>query len=188
MDRDAKQYLKWWIIAALVIAVLNMVGCAKPRIESPAPKDGVVVVAPVVENNLDFLYFAIAERGKLEAWFCLQGYNDTVRRNVLISGVVPVWVDSADDSNIVGRPAGCPRGSVGTVHFHPVGNYCALSSIDVNTAHYLPYEISAVVCKDGTRPRMVIVRRKQFDETWNALPWDNSPARIFTPVYRYIPP
>lgn len=189
MDRDVKSYFRWWLIAALGILALNLLGCARPRTAlTPSPT---VVVAPIVQNNLDFLFFSIADRGGLEAWFCLVGFHDKKTKNVLIQSITPVWVDSADASNISGRPTGCMSNTVGTIHFHPGVGYCSLSTIDINTAHYLPYEIAGIVCRDSAaaRPRILLVRREEFDKIWNELPWCPSCAtRPYTPVYRYRPP
>lgn len=174
-----------WV--ALCIAVWSCVHVSPMRRQ--------FVVAPLAENALDFLYFAIAQRAGLEAWFCLRGYVDRASDNVFIQNISPVFVDSADGANIHGRPAGCRQGAdsasvIGTVHFHPDMNECDFSDADIVTAHWLALPTTAIVCRDiiDTVPHLRLVYRAEVDSAYDALPKVGDGAvggRRFTPIYRY---
>ena len=178
----------WVVIFLIGLAIVVPLTSCSPRrvVSTPAPTP-IIVVAPIVHNNLDFLYFAIADRGGLEAWFCMLGFNDPKTGALLIQGITPVWVDSANGSAIIGRPAGCPaKVTVGTIHFHPGIDYCAFSPTDINTAHRLPFQSMAIVCRDNDGQRKVlIVLRKEIDQMWSNIVIDTSKHFSFTPIYRY---
>lgn len=186
-----KELPTWaWVVFFLIalIPIFAIFGCAGRVVrEEPIPQP-VIVVAPIVQNNLDFLYFAIAERGGLEAWFCMLGFYDPKSGALLIQGITPVWVDSASGSAIMGRPRNCPPNvTIGTVHFHPSVGYCALSPIDIVTAHNMPYPAVAIVCQEERgKPQFQIHLRKEIDEFWRNIPVDtNARPFTFTPIYRY---
>ena len=179
-----------WVVIFLVglSILMPLASCSQGRPVTVPKPEPVVVISPTVHNNLDFLYFAIAERGGLEAWFCMLGFSDPKTGNLLIQGITPVWVDSANGSAIMGRPSGCPTPvTVGTVHFHPGTGYCDLSNIDINTAYRLPFPSVAIVCKeDDGKPQILVSLRKEIEERWRKIPWDTSSNRFsFTPIYRY---
>ena len=185
---EKKELPEWAYVVIFLIGlaiIVPLTSCTPRRLVSqPSP---VVVVSPIVQNNLDFLYFAIADRGGLEAWFCMIGFHDKKTGNLLVQGITPVWIDSANGSAMVGRPATCPQQiTIGTVHFHPNEGYCELSSVDINTAHHLPFPAVAIVCKEGGKQKILIVLRKEFDEMWGKLSFDPSTRPFsFTPIYRY---
>lgn len=182
-----------------LVGLMAVVACASlsPR---PVGERHHVVVLPLADNALDFLYFAIAERAKLEAWFCLKGFVDRRTQNAVVSNISPVFVDSADGANIHGRPIDCDRGSdsanvIGTVHFHPGTNNCEFSDVDLITAHHLPYQIEAIMCRDSVspRPRLQAVFRREIDSAYREIKKriDNGAPerpRTYVAVYRYVSP
>lgn len=154
---------------------------------------------PLADNALDFLYFAIAERGRLEAWFCLRGFIDHRTKSAVVTGLAPLFVDSAAEANITGRPAECVRGGdsasiIGTVHFHPDLGQCEFSDVDLITAHYLPYAMEAIMCRDGSdpRPQLRTVFRREIDSAYTEikrrLQDHGGPPRTYTAIYRYVTP
>ena len=186
-----KREIPTWLCVVIFLVglylITSLLGCSPRRVESTPAPTPIIVVAPIVHNNLDFLYFAIADRGGLEAWFCMLGFNDPKTGALLIQGITPVWVDSANGSAIIGRPAGCPaKVTVGTIHFHPGIDYYAFSPTDINTAHRLPFQSMAIVCRDNDGQRKVlIVLRKEIDQMWSNIVIDTSKHFSFTPIYRY---
>jgi len=155
------------------------------------------VSTPLLDNALDFLYFAVARRAGLEGWFCLKGYVEPRTSNAILQTISPIYVDSADGANIIGRPDACRAGGdsssvIGTVHFHPSMNACEFSATDIITAHHLPYQIEAIVCRDDadTLPHLLVAFRREIDSAYTALmsqPGGEAHApRIFTPTYRFL--
>lgn len=183
-------------VKLLSLAFLTLIACAS--IQHPQSERRHFITTPIVENALDFLYFAIAERAGLEAWFCLRGFVDWRTENVMVQNITPVFVDSADGENIHGRPAECRRGQdsaqiIGTVHFHPSMNQCEFSDVDFVTAHYLPYSVTAIMCKDtlNPRPHLVMAFRSEIDSAFRANKkksgGSNPETRTFKPLYVYRP-
>lgn len=181
---------------ALALGLMTLAACASLP-HQPEGERRVFLTTPIVENALDFLYFAIAERAQLEAWFCLRGFVDRRTENVIIRNITPVFVDSADGQNIIGRPADCAQQDsasvIGTVHFHPDMNQCLFSDVDIITAHYLPYRLTAIVCRDAKNPRphLRVAFRSEIDSAFKAIKktngGDTPDGRTFTPVYIYRP-
>lgn len=197
MDREARKFIRWWVIAALTVAVLNLLGaCAKPRTVQPTPQ---LVLSPLVQNNIAFFYHAVTEVAKLEASFCLSGYVSEKTETALITRLIPVWIDSAGVAALWHRPATCPdsQNVVGIVHFHPPHssqwNSCEFSDTDVIAAHWNKYPLTAIVCKaqNDSFPRMIIMFRKEFDEKWKAIKPDTTSGPTPAPwkaTYRYRRP
>lgn len=182
---------------ALLYGLVALIGCASlsPRPESERQH---FITSPIVDNALDFLYFAVAERARLEAWFCLRGFVDRRTENVVITNLSPVFVDSADGQNIHGRPADCRKGPdslsvIGTVHFHPDFGQCEFSDIDLVTAYHLPFPIEAIMCKDhkNPRPHLRVAFRSDIDSAYKAIRRANGDGptepRSFKPVYVWKP-
>lgn len=179
----------------IFLASLAILACASVPTKSRTHYE--VAVLPLADNALDFLYYAIAERGRLEAWFCLRGFVDHGNRSAIVMNISPVFVDSADRSNIHGRPRGCAHGTdsasvIGTVHFHPDPGQCEFSDIDIVTAYNLPYQVEAIMCREdrNSRPELRAVFRPQIDSAYRALrpAADSEPPRTFKAVYRYVRP
>lgn len=188
--------MRGFLFAALSV-VVALIACASLPQQPPSLRRQ-FMTTPIVDNALDFLYVAIAERGGLEAWFCLRGFVDKRTENAVIQNIAPVFVDSADGANIHGRPADCRHGLdsstvIGTVHFHPGMNQCVFSDTDLVTAHYLPYAVTAIVCRDDANPRphLRLSFRAEFDSAYREIrkTWGPGPTgeRSFTPTYVYRP-
>src|SRR3990167_5433133 len=68
-----RKELPTWLCVVIFLCglwfITSLLGCQARRVI--IPPEPTIVIAPIVHNNLDFLYFAIAERGELEAWFCM---------------------------------------------------------------------------------------------------------------------
>ena len=193
--RTMRKAFMWYVNMAMLIVFLAMLTCTTgctPRRSTVQPEPAGIVLSPLVQNNLDFLYFAIAEKGGLEASFCMLGW--TKDRTALVGRIAPVWVDSADFANLHHKPRSCSDSTtIGIVHLHPPGEgYCDLSDTDVISAHYLPWPTTAIVCKEhpDSLPKLVMVFRPEFDERWRNLPkgTDEGPPRTFVPAYRYRRP
>ena len=189
--KDIKKVLGWIGVVVGVIIMASLLACNK-KVETAPIMRNQIVMSTLVHNNLDFLYFAIADRGGLEAWFCMVGYHDVPTGNTLISTLSPVWVDSADGGHIIGRPRGCGLNTVGTVHFHPGVGYCELSSTDIRTSHNLALPVTAIVCREhqDSLPTFKILRREEYEARWRTLQVDTTwrPPVNFTAIYRYQRP
>lgn len=194
-----RRFISWTVNAALVIVAAALLTCCTRRPElAPAPEPQ-VEVASLARNNIAFFYFAVAEKAKLEASFCMRGFVDTVKRVVLVQGLLPVWIDSASEGSLFHRPMGCKdttvfgRSVIGSLHFHPPWGTCELSATDIISAHYSPYAITGVVCKKDSLPRLEIIFRKEFDEAYNRIKSDTtrgtiSSTGVYTITYRFRRP
>lgn len=197
-EATMRRAFMWYVNAALLIvfaALLScsITGCAPVRRDAIQPEPAGIVLTPVVQNNLDFLFFAIADKGGLEASFCMLGWADTRRRTALISRITPVWVDSADNANLHHRPSSCADSTtIGIVHFHPGVGYCELSGVDIVSAHLLPWPSTGIICREhaDSMPKLIVVFRPEFDAAYAKLPKKEggSPPHTFTATYRYRRP
>lgn len=197
-EATMRRAFMWYVNAALLIvfaALLScsITGCAPVRRDAIQPEPAGIVLTPVVQNNLDFLFFAIADKGELEASFCMLGWADARTGTALISRITPVWVDSADNANLHHRPSTCSDSTtIGIVHFHPGVGYCDLSDVDITAAHLLPWPSTGIVCREhaDSMPKLIVVFRPEFDAAYAKLPKGNGnqPPRTFTATYRYRRP
>lgn len=197
MDRELKKVMQWLGIAALIIVLANMLGGCM-RIEAqpkPEPQPSVVITS-VAQNHLDFFYFAIAERGKLEASFCMVGFHDKKTGAILVQSLLPIWVDSASNGSLFHRPSDCQKeaGVIGVLHFHPPRFSCDMSDVDVIAAHWNAYDLTGIVCKPGSLPKLEITRRKEFELAFEQLHPDTTKAvavsstGLYEIVYRFHRP
>ena len=199
MDREARKFVRWWIVAALTVAVLNLLGaCAKPTKLQTAPTPQ-LVLSPLVTNVVSFFYWSVTEIAKLEVSFCMGGYVSEKTETALITRLIPVWIDSAGQAALWHRPATCPdsQNVIGMVHFHPPHsdqwNSCEFSDTDIIAAHWNRYLTTAIVCKaqSDSFPRMIIMFRKEFDERFSKLKPDTSRGPTPEPwkaTYKYRRP
>lgn len=187
----------YYLNAALLVVVAAMMTCCVQTAPAPQVLKYQTIVKPLLANHLDFLFFAITEKAKLEAWFCLQGYVSDSTENVYLLGIAPLWVDSADSHNIMGRPGACQEhpNVIGTIHFHPNIATCRLSDVDVIGAYRSTEKVAAVVCKEhaDSSPVISLMGRRELAERYAQIPkgkgkGDGTQGRTFTAVYRYNRP
>lgn len=153
-----------------------------------------VFITDIVHNNIDFFFFAIAERANLEAVFCVAGKHDEVKSETVMSELQFAWIDSAGANQLAFRSGRCDKeGVIGTVHFHPGGGACGLSVDDIYSANVHPWPIMAIVCqeKKGDRPNIVVVSRQRFANDRQMLDRGELVAKYnakSATVYRYRKP
>lgn len=140
-------------------------------------------------HNYDFAYFAIMQRGGLEAWFCVEGTGNIAKQLSMM------WVDSASLGHVVGQSRSCPPNTIGLLHLHPPGpEQCTFSPIDIITYHIEAYPYGFVVCKPGKKslPTLVVWKRLSFDLLFSAIPDTGQVASkknddyTFVPEYRWL--
>lgn len=201
MDREARKFIRWWAIIALLIAVLNILSaCTKPQ-TAPRPVVKQIVTTSLVENNIAFFYYTVTEVAKLEVSFCMAGYASEKTETLLLQRLLPVWIDSAGQAALWHQPATCPdsQNVVGVLHTHPpqdsagVWNSCEFSDTDIIAAHWNKYPTTAIVCKAlaDSVPTLLVLFRREFDERWRNIKPDTSsglPAAPWKATYHYRRP
>ena len=180
-------------ITSVVHPQSQFVSAGEPRILVHEDTTKTVSVSPIVHNNIDFLYFAVAIKAGMEAVFCMMGTADTVAKKFFISEVSIAWVDSASHFAMMYKPSRCTRPDViGTMHFHPTNSACELSAADLETANGLAWPVTAIVCvrRGSSTPTIVLLHREEFRAKWEKVLSSSGGLAPFgfVPIYRYVPP
>jgi proteasome lid subunit RPN8/RPN11 len=138
-------------LVAIVGAAAIATCCSQPapQTSAPTPTQREVILAPIVKNNLDFMYETITRKAGVEYAACLAGAVTPADGTVVINRTIVPEVTYATRDSIL---FSCPPGSdiLGYAHSHPVGSPCYHSEADSSLfAERKSALVSLVMCDSG---------------------------------------